>query len=165
MDCLIYGGYKWYWDEVKYPEVWESVTFVFQCVVWGCTQRSTRQLRGGWGPALPAQTAHPSHRDWDTAPHLSYLCPSSLLGQSKTLCFFTPQKEGEQMWICFKMLWLGPNSNWDELLFLGAVLSWGNYPKREVFIRDFFFFNNNLIKLHIEIRIQSIRFMLVVDYF
>lgn len=52
-------------------------------------------------------------------------CTVSLLGQSKTTCVALLKKGGggaEEIWIHFKRLWLGPNSDVNELLFFFFVL-------------------------------------------
>lgn len=54
---------KWYWDEVKYPEVWESMTScVFMCGTSVC--------------AVAQRTVHKAAQRWlrSSAPHTSTSC-------------------------------------------------------------------------------------------
>lgn len=138
---------RWYWDEVKYPEVWESMpSCVFMCGTSVCAvaQRMVHKAAQRWprSSAPHTSTSCFSQGSWDANLCLNATsAPSSLPGQSKPLYFITPE-EGE-----------GGNRSGSVSRWCGQVptrlgwtiFSWcypelGELPQEKSFLQRFFFY-------------------------
>lgn len=86
-------------------------------------------------------------------------------GSEQNPVFFHPPKRGGTDVDLFQDVVAGSQLQLRWITFSWCCAELGELPQERSFHQRFFFFNNNPIKLHIEIRIQSIRFMLIVDYF
>lgn len=160
---------KWYWDGVKYPEVWRkhcSLPFNRrdECM---CNSPESRTGAAWQWPRTSARTERlilPAGELRCKPTPECHHCPVSLLGQSKTMCVALLKKGGgKEIWIHFKRLWLGPNSDANELLFFFFVLRWaGWFTLRNKFSSEIFFYN--LIKHYLEVWVYSIRFLQIYTH-